>query len=331
MIKESTLNLLKDSKNLLAFSAGVDSSALFFILLEHNINFDIAIVNYGLREQAKQEVSYAKELADRYSKKIFIANAPKFNSNFEANARDFRYNFFTKTINEHNYNTLLTAHQLNDKLEWLLMQLSTGAGVVELSGMQEISNNKGYKIVRPLLGYTKEELLVYLDSNKHKYFIDESNSDEKYRRNQFRPVSNALLEFGKSGFNKSFEILEYEANNLKHSYRLLLKEKELRVLKLENRAILPYATSYTLKELGYLLSGKERDLLKVQDSLVAGRKWAVEYLNGLLYIAPYTQSTIPKDKKEQYRKAKIPAKIRGYIFEEEISIANLMAPLIPLS
>ena len=331
MIKESTLNLLKSNKNLLAFSAGIDSSALFFILLENYIDFDIAIVNYGLREQAKKEISYAKELADRYSKKIFIANAPKFNSNFEANARDFRYNFFRQIITEHNYNTLLTAHQLNDKLEWLIMQLSSGAGVVELSGMQEISVNNGYKLVRPLLEYTKDELLEYLEFNNHKYFIDETNSDAKYKRNQFRPISNELLKFGKNGFNKSFKILEYEAKNLKNSYKLLFKEKELRVLKLENRAILPYATSYTLKELSYLLSGKERNLLKVQDSLVAGRKWAVEYLNGLLYIAPYIQSTIPKDKKEQYRKARIPAKIRGYLFEEEINVANLRTSLIPLS
>ena len=322
MIKESTLNLLKSSKNLLAFSAGVDSSALFFILLEQNINFDIAIVNYGLREQAKEEISYAKELAKRYNKKIFIANAPKFNSNFEASARDFRYNFFKQVIDENSYNNLLTAHQLNDKLEWLLMQLSRGAGVVELGGMQEISSKNGFKIVRPLLEHTKDELLGYLKSNNHRYFVDESNSNKKYRRNQFRPISNALLEFGKSGFNKSFEILEYEAKNLKNSYKLLFKEKELRVLKLESRAILPYATSYTLKELGYLLSGKERDLLKVQESLVAGRKWAVEDLNGLLYIAPYIQSTIPKDMKEKYRKAKIPPKIRGYLFEEEISFTT---------
>ncbi len=323
MIKESILNILKSEKSLLAFSAGVDSSALFFILLERGVDFDIAIVNYGLREQAKDEVEYAKELAKRYKKRVFIADAPKFSSNFEANAREFRYKFFNKIIKEKGYTILLTAHQLNDKLEWLLMRLSSGAGIVELSGIQEITLKSKYKLIRPLLEYTKDELLEYLKSNNYKYFVDESNSDTKYKRNKYRPISNALLEFGKNGFNKSFEILEYEAKNLKNSYKLLFKEKELRVLKLENRAILPYATSYTLKELGYLLSGKERDLLKVQNSLVAGRKWAVEYANGLLYIAPYFQSVIPKDIKEQYRKAKIPPKIRGYLFREEINIGHL--------
>ena len=55
-IKNQTTN------NLLAFSGGVDSSALFFILLENNIPFDICIVDYGLREQSKLEVEYAYEL-----------------------------------------------------------------------------------------------------------------------------------------------------------------------------------------------------------------------------------------------------------------------------
>ena len=56
---------IQNQKNLLAFSAGVDSSALFFLLLEQNIPFDIAIVNYNLRVQSKDEVFYAKNLASK--------------------------------------------------------------------------------------------------------------------------------------------------------------------------------------------------------------------------------------------------------------------------
>ena len=63
---------IRNQKNLLAFSAGVDSSALFFLLLENNIPFDIAIVNYNLRAQSKEEISYAKELSHTYKKEIFI-------------------------------------------------------------------------------------------------------------------------------------------------------------------------------------------------------------------------------------------------------------------
>ncbi|HHS92170.1 MAG TPA: tRNA lysidine(34) synthetase TilS, partial [Campylobacterales bacterium] len=57
-----SLSLLSKQKNLLAFSAGVDSSALFFLLLEYEIEFDIAMVNYGLREEADEEEAYVRSL-----------------------------------------------------------------------------------------------------------------------------------------------------------------------------------------------------------------------------------------------------------------------------
>jgi tRNA(Ile)-lysidine synthase len=65
MLKQSTINLLKSSKNLLAFSAGVDSTALFYLLVQNDVQFDIAIVDYNIRSASKDEVSYARELADK--------------------------------------------------------------------------------------------------------------------------------------------------------------------------------------------------------------------------------------------------------------------------
>ena len=65
----------KSSNNLLAFSAGVDSTALFFWLVEKNIPFDIAIVNYHTRPTSDEEVAYAKELAEKFNKKITLKNA----------------------------------------------------------------------------------------------------------------------------------------------------------------------------------------------------------------------------------------------------------------
>ena len=122
-------------KNLLAFSAGVDSSALFFLLLENNIPFDIALVNYGTRENSNKEEGHAQALAGKYHLTCHTIKAPKFTSHFEKNARDFRYSFFGELIEKYHYDILLTAHQLNDQLEWLLMRLTKGAGTSELIGM----------------------------------------------------------------------------------------------------------------------------------------------------------------------------------------------------
>jgi len=72
---------------------------------------------------------------------------------------------------EENYETLITAHQLNDKLEWFLMQFTKGAGLSELVGMEEISYKNSYKLLKPLLNHTKQELKMYLDNTNIKYFI----------------------------------------------------------------------------------------------------------------------------------------------------------------
>jgi len=66
LLQTEFIQLLKSKKNLLAFSGGVDSSALFFLLKSHLIDFDIAIVDYEVRNESKTEVEFAKELATKY-------------------------------------------------------------------------------------------------------------------------------------------------------------------------------------------------------------------------------------------------------------------------
>ncbi|WP_152058369.1 tRNA lysidine(34) synthetase TilS, partial [Aliarcobacter butzleri] len=207
---------IKESKNLLAFSAGVDSSALFFLLLKQNIPFDIAIVNYNVRVQSKDEVNYAKELALKYNKQIFIKEVKlETTSNFEKTARDIRYKFFEEIIDENSYEILITAHQLNDKLEWFLMQFTKGAGLVELIGFNEFEQKENYKVYKPLLEITKEELENFLKQENIKYFIDNSNFDEKYKRNYFRHnFSDKLLSEYTNGIKKSFKYLQNDINSL---------------------------------------------------------------------------------------------------------------------
>jgi len=315
--------LLKDGKNLLAFSGGIDSSALFFMLLEEDISFDIAIVDYGIREQSKEEISYAKELAHRYNLKCYTAKAPKFESHFEQNAREFRYRFFEDIVSKYGYDNLLTAHQLNDQLEWLLMRLGKGSGVSELIGLEPISQRDGYTLVRPLLGYTKDELLEYLQQNNHRYFVDQSNSDQKYERNRFRHnFSDPLIRQYASGIKKSFEYLRADKEILEDMFEILSREQKLYIIKLHNTKLKAKAVDIALKRLGYLMTSAQRAEIEKENSLVIGGKWAVEYQDSLLYIAPYCTTKMPKEFKEQCRINKIPPKIRGYIFKNNIPIPS---------
>ena len=319
-----TSYLLPQKSNLLAFSAGIDSSALFFLLIENNIPFDIAIVDYGLREQSKEEVALAKTLAEKYNLQCFTAQAPHFESHFEANARKFRYDFFETLIKEHGYDNLLTAHQLNDQLEWFLMRLTKGAGVSELVGLEPISQREGYTLLRPLLEYGKEELLDYLKANGHPYFIDESNHDEAYERNAFRKhFSDPLIAQYKEGIKRSFEYLRRDKAILASSYETVLTEKQLRILHLHDPSAKVRAADQTLKQLGYLLSAAQRREIEKENSMVIGGEWVVELQDELLYIAPYETADMPKKFKEACRIQRIPKKIRPYLFRENIAFDPL--------
>jgi tRNA(Ile)-lysidine synthase len=316
---------LRGKKNLLAFSAGVDSSALFFLLIQADIEFDIALVNYGLRKQADEEESYAVTLAEAWRKQIFTIKAPSFEQNFEKAARDFRYTFFDEIMQKHHYDNLMTGHQLNDQLEWLLMRLTKGAGTSELLGLQIFSKRKNYMLVRPLLEHSKHELMTYLDDNHFNYFIDESNESEHYERNLFRKrFSNKLIENYEKGIKRSLKYLREDKTFLVGGYREVYYQDKFVLLELESDYFIVRVVDKYLKRLGYLLSTEQRERLKHEQSIVFGHLWAVEIQESLVYIAPYRTTAMTKDFKEKCRVLKIPSKVRPYLYEEKVNLRELL-------
>ncbi|MBD3792469.1 MAG: tRNA lysidine(34) synthetase TilS, partial [Campylobacterales bacterium] len=321
-----TSSLLLEKKNLLAFSAGVDSSALLFLLLEHHIPFDIALVNYGTRESSDAEEAHAKRLAQQYGFKCYTTQAPRFESRFEEQARGFRYAFFEELIKEEGYDTLLTAHQLNDQLEWLFMRLAKGAGLSEMLGLEAVSQKANYQLVRPLLEVSKEELLAYLKSNGYPYFIDESNEEVKYERNYFRKhFSDPLIAEYKEGIRRSFRYLKADQKRLEDQFEVICSEKQLHLIRLFASEAKVQAADMVLKKMGYLMSAAQREVLAGSKSLVIGGRWAIEAQNDLLYIAPYSTVDMPKAFKEQCRRLNIPSKIRAYLFEADIDPASILS------
>ncbi len=319
------LSPLKGKKNLLAFSAGVDSSALFFLLLENHIKFDIAIVNYGTREESDSEEAHAKALAKKHKLFCHSIKAPVFHSHFEQQARDFRYEFFESLITIEGYDTLITAHQLNDQLEWLLMRLSKGAGLSELLGLEPVTKKRHYALIRPLLAYSKEELLQYLQTNGHPYFVDESNADETYERNKFRKqFSDALIAEYKDGIQRSMEYLRKDKEVLESGFETIYSNKLLHVVKLHTPTAKVKAADLTLKKLGYLLSSKQRQEIEKESSLVIGGAWSIALQDDLLFIAPYLTADMPKKFKELCRVLNVPGKIRPYLFKEHIDPSELV-------
>ncbi|MCG3678274.1 tRNA lysidine(34) synthetase TilS [Aliarcobacter butzleri] len=318
---------IKESKNLLAFSAGVDSSALFFLLLKQNIPFDIAIVNYNVRVQSKDEVNYAKELALKYNKQIYIKEVKlETTSNFEKTARDIRYKFFEEIINENSYEILITAHQLNDKLEWFLMQLTKGAGLVELIGFNEFEQKENYKVYKPLLEITKEELENFLKQENIKYFIDNSNFDEKYKRNYFRHnFSDKLLSEYANGIKKSFKYLQDDINSLNIEIKPIKVFHELEIYQNQKDNNLNIRIiDNSLKKRGFLLSSAQREEILKQKEITISHKINISIKEDFIWICPNVSSIMDKKFKENCRINKIPKNVRNYIYYKKIDIKELV-------
>ncbi|EAJ6074007.1 tRNA lysidine(34) synthetase TilS [Campylobacter coli] len=317
-IKDEILSFLKKGRNLLAFSYGSDSSALFHFLVQKKIDFDLVMINYKTRKNSDLEEQKAKELALEFHKNFFIKSAPVIKGNFEKEARDFRYDFFEEICLEQNYDNLVLAHHLNDQLEWFLMQLSRGAGLVEILGMQECEKRPNYTLLRPLLFTSKDEILSYLKENDIFYFQDESNENEKYFRNYIRKnFSNAFVSKFHQGLKRSFFYLDgdrkklYDLESIKEIQGLMICPK--------NESLIAKA----VKMKGLLLSAAQRKEFLKGDCVLGG-KIGIVYKDEKAIVFKYeTCQKLPKEFKEACRIAKIPRLLRAYLYNHKIDISTL--------
>ena len=331
LLSYEKLHHLHDQKLLLAFSGGADSTALFFTLLEHKIPFDIAIVNYALRSQANEEVLYAQELSEKHSLTCHLFKAPKVEKNFEYEARHIRYAFFEELIHKHKYTHLLTAHHLQDRLEWMLMQLCKGAGSAELLGMQENESRAGYTVSRPLLELNKEEIIAFLESQKIKYFHDETNDDLSYKRNYFRhEIATKLLHEYSAGIKQSFRYLEEDVKELIKEVQVHDAQELSLFISTGNKRSDIFHIDKILKAKGYILSAQQREELTVHNEIIAGRKFLIVVQKGIYYIAPYITTVMDKEFKEECRVLGVPVKLRPYLFKNPIAFI-LFTRFLPCS
>ena len=321
-IPSKILALLRTGKNLLAFSHGVDSTALFYLLDEASVKFDLAIVDYNVRAQSKDEVASARQLALKFNKQIYVKSVRLGASNFEHEARAARYDFFGQICREQGYENLILAHQFDDKFEWFLMQLGRGAGLSELLGVQEIEVREDYAIVRPLLGVRKCELERFLRERNLKYFTDKTNLTDQFKRGFIRAkFSEPFLNEYFSGVKKSFEFLATDALNLTPEisnpapkiYLVKRGRGELR------------GVDQACKRLGLVLSSAQRNecarCLERGAGCVLGGKVAVGTGENFILATPYVKPAMEKKFKEACRTLKIPSINRGFLFAESADLA----------
>ncbi|MBE0496015.1 MAG: tRNA lysidine(34) synthetase TilS [Campylobacterales bacterium] len=314
---------LRTSRNLLAFSGGVDSSALFFTLLYQGIPFSVAHVNYQTRPQSSTEEAHVAALCKKHDIEAYFLTCKLSQGNFEHRARKARYDFFETLASTHGFDTLLTAHQLDDRLEWLLMQLCQGAGAVELLGFKAEESRGDLRLVRPFLEHTKASLKTFLHQHSFPYYLDSSNDDPSFLRNRFRARFAApMLEEYTSGIRHSFRFLSSDAALLEDTFTHRIDE----LFVAKNTPLALRLVDKATKHLGILMSQAQRREIDQKDGVVGGRV-AVGWTQEGVFVAPFVQAAMPKPFKEACRKAGIPPLIRPYMYTKNIAPSVLVQTL----
>ena len=213
MIKQEFLKKMQEKKYfqdhrkvLIAVSGGLDSMTLLQLLIvsqkELAIELAIAHVNHKQRPESDQEEKALVKIAEQLGVKIFTSN---FSGNFSENAaRQFRYDFFGKVMQEGHYTALVTAHHADDQAETVFMRLLRGARLRHLSGMKAVQYFACGELIRPLLTFHKS------DFPDIQHFEDSSNFQNDYLRNRIRNLYLPDLEKENPQFKDSLRYLGKE-------------------------------------------------------------------------------------------------------------------------
>lgn len=209
-------------------STGPDSMALFDMILkirdQYNLKVVCAHVNHNIRKQSIEEEEFLREYCLKRNVIFESMTIDKYgDDNFHNEARNIRYDFFSKLVHKYNANYLMTAHHGDDLIETILMRIVRGSHLEGYSGFHKIVECDGYKIVRPLIYYTKGQLEEYDRKNNVKYYIDDSNSKMKYTRNRYRKH---VIPFLKEEDNNVHQKFLKFSNNIEEASSYIKKERD---------------------------------------------------------------------------------------------------------
>lgn len=200
--------LLKD-RLLVACSGGLDSVVLAHLCHSAGLHVALAHCNFRLRgAESDADETFVKELAQQLDVDFFVTHfdtlgyVNQHKVSVQMAARELRYAWFDRLLKTKGFVKVLTAHHLDDALETFLINLSRGTGIDGLTGIPAQTET----IVRPLLKFSREELLDYAQANELTWREDASNSDIKYLRNKIRAEVVPLLKELHPSFLENFKL-----------------------------------------------------------------------------------------------------------------------------
>lgn len=204
---------------LVAVSGGLDSVVLCHLLHRCGFQFEMAHVNFQLREkESDRDENFVAALARQLSVTLHITQfgtatyAATEKISIQVAARDLRYAWFNRILAERQNSSqplhyILTAHHANDNAETILMNIFRGTGLTGLRGILP----KRDKVIRPLLFAQRYALLAFADAENITWVEDGSNTSAKYARNYIRNTIIPQVEQQYPSLISSLNIAAYHA------------------------------------------------------------------------------------------------------------------------
>ena len=316
----------KEDKIAIALSGGVDSIVLFHLLVtKYKDSYKQLVVfhiNHGLRQESYEEAEFVEKFVKDFDVKFYKEELNMSDierdshTSEEMLARELRYQAFNKMAKLEGVTKLLTAHHKNDQVENILMRLLTGRSIDHSLAICEEVEMAGLTIYRPLLNSLKAELEEYAKENNLHYYVDATNFDTDYTRNNIRHNIVPLLNDINSGsFDNLINFANYYQNINNNLKKAILSNKDNyifsrdedrislvkdRVLKLNEEEMYFLIKDIITNELG-ILDVKQRAIFDVISSLKknSGNK-SYDLKNNLKIISQYETLYIHKIEKKCY-------------------------------
>ena len=202
------LSVEDNSAVYVAFSGGLDSHVLLHALsglaADYPLSLEAIHINHSLQPQSAAWAAHCQQVCDGLSVPLTIRTLSidqKKGESLEALARDARYAALAECLPEGGL--CMTAQHRNDQAETLLLQLLRGAGVRGLAAMPDSKNFSRGRLLRPLLDFSRQDLLNYANSHKLAWVEDPSNQDNSFDRNYLRNKVLPVLRERWPGVDKS--------------------------------------------------------------------------------------------------------------------------------
>lgn len=188
--------LKKGDRVLAAVSGGADSVSLLRALIDIRPLAEIEVIaanlDHGLRgSESAAESRFVIDLAEKVGVPCVHAGITshrpgKNRISVEEYLRKERYDFLVSAAKKHKCGVIATGHNMDDQAETVLMRVIKGSSTAGLAGIPPVRNERGIKVIRPLIRVARAEILSFLEASGTPHVEDSSNADTRFLRNSIR-------------------------------------------------------------------------------------------------------------------------------------------------